>query len=176
MGAWVLALMLIGACGQQPADPAGADFKPLPADQVIVGFQQYVSENGLSKAILHGDTAFVYEDSSVAHVKDVNLVLYDEAGQVSARLTSKAGRLSTLTQAMTATGSVVLVTEQDKRTIETEELHYDPNTHRVWSNVRTVQRHQGGVLTGTGFEADDKFYNVRITGARSSGGGLRIDF
>ncbi|MGQ0561873.1 MAG: LPS export ABC transporter periplasmic protein LptC [Gemmatimonadota bacterium] len=176
MRAWVLAGLLTG-CGSPAADPtASAAFRQLPSDQVILGFEQYVSERGLNKAILTGDTAFVFEDSSVAHVKDVNLVLYDEAGQVSARLTSDAGRLNTFTQAMTATGDVVLITETDGRRIETEELHYDPNTHRIWSDVRTTQRHQGGVLTGTGFEADDKFYNVRIINARSTGGGLRIEF
>jgi LPS export ABC transporter protein LptC len=154
----------------------GEGFEKLPADQVITGFEQYVSENGLNKAIMRGDTAFIFEDSSVAHVKTVNLVLYDEAGKVNARVTSKSGRLNTFSQAMTATGNVVLITETDGRRIETEELNYDPTTHRVWSTVRTVQRHQGGVLTGNGFEADDKFQNVRIHGARSTGGGFRINF
>ena len=171
-----LALLAI-ACDRQTASPtADAGFKMLAADQVIVGFQQYATERGLNKAIMRGDTAYIYEDSSLAKVKKVDLVLYDEAGKVSARLTSKAGRLNTFTQAMTATGNVVLITESDGRRIETEELHYDPTTHRVWSNVHTTQRHQGGVLSGSGFEADDKFNNVRITGARSTGGGFRINF
>lgn len=175
--ALALALITI-ACDRQTAAPAADDagFQALPADQVIVGFEQYLSENGLNKAIMRGDTAYIFEDSSVAKVKNVNLVLYDEAGKVNARLTSKAGRLNTYTQAMVATGDVVLITETDGRRIETEELHYDPTTHRVWSNVFTRQTHRGGVLTGSGFEADDKFYNVRVTGARSSGGGFRINF
>jgi LPS export ABC transporter protein LptC len=173
----VLLALLTIACDRQTAAPAAdAGFKMLAADQVIVGFQQYVTERGLNKAIMRGDTAYIYEDSSLAKVQKVDLVLYDEAGKVSARLTSKAGRLNTFSQAMTASGNVILITESDGRRIETEELHYDPTTHRIWSTVQTTQRHQGGVLTGTGFEADDKFYNVRITGARSTGGGFRINF
>ena len=174
--ALALALAFASGCDRQTAAPvADAGFQALPADQVIVGFQQYVSEHGLNKAIMKGDTAFIYEDSSLAKVRKVNLVLYDEAGKVSARLTSKSGVLNTFTQGMVARGNVVLVTETGRQ-IETEELHYDPTTHRIWSNVHTTQRHQGGVLTGTGFEADDKFNNVRITGARSTGGGFRINF
>jgi len=175
--ALALALAFASGCDRQAAAPtADAGFKQLPADQVIVGFQQYVSERGLNKAIMKGDTAYIYEDSSLAKVRKVDLVLYDEAGKVSARLTSKAGRLNTFTQSMVATGNVVLITESDGRRIETEELHYDPTTHRVWSNVFTRQTHQGGVMTGSGFEADDKFSNVRVTGARTSGGGFRINF
>jgi LPS export ABC transporter protein LptC len=174
--AFLLALLSVACDRQTEAPTAGPGFKMLAADQVIVGFQQYVTERGLNKAIMRGDTAYIYEDSSLAKVQKVDLVLYDEAGKVSARLTSKAGRLNTFTQAMTATGNVILITEKDGRRIETEELHYDPTTHRVWSTVRTTQRHQGGVLTGTGFEADDKFQNVRVIGARTTGGGLRITF
>lgn len=171
---WILAVAACGGTEESPtADPG---FKTLAADQVIVGFEQHVSENGVKKAVMKGDTAFIFEDSSVAKVRKVDLVLYDELGAVSATLKSKAGRLNTYTQQMIATGNVVLVTAKDGRQIETEELHYDPNTHRVWSTVRTTQRHQGGVLTGTGFEADDKFYNVRVTGARSSGGGFKLTF
>lgn len=177
MKRWVwFGMMVLAGCNRDMGPGDGAGFQPLPSDQVIVGFEQHVSESGQQKAILKGDTAFIYEDSSLAKVRDVNLVMYNEAGQVSARLTSEAGRLNTFTQQMTATGNVVLITEQDGRRIETEELHYDPNTHRVWSNVRTVQRHQGATLTGTGFEADDKFNNVRVLNARTSGGGLRITF
>jgi LPS export ABC transporter protein LptC len=170
-------LLALSACGGQPAGPnASAGFRKLPSDQVIVGFEQHITESGKNKAILRGDTAYVYEDSSFAKLRKVNLMLYDEQGQLSARLNSDSGEVNTFTRAMVARGRVVLITEQDSRRIETEELHFDPQAHRVWSTVKTVQRHQGGVLTGSGFEADDKFYNVRITDARSTGGGFRITF
>jgi LPS export ABC transporter protein LptC len=170
-------LVFMAGCGRQEAGPtASAGFRKLPSDQVIVGFEQHMTESGKNKAVLRGDTAYVFEDSSFAKLRKVNLTLYDEQGQLSARLNSDSGDVNTFTRAMVARGKVVLITEQDGRRIETEELHFDPQAHRVWSTVRTVQHHQGGVLTGTGFEADDKFYNVRITNARSSGGGFRITF
>ena len=173
----LIALNVLGACGRQPSGPvASAGFRTLPADQVIVGFQQFVTQNGKNQAVLNGDTAYVYEDSSVAKVRRLNLTLYNEQGQVSAKLTADSGNVNTFSRAMIAYGNVVLVTQPEGRRIETEQLHYDPQAHRVWSNVKTVQHHQGGVLTGTGFEADDKFYNVRISNARSSGGGFRIQF
>lgn len=168
--------VLLGCGGAEEGAVADPGFKKLESDQVLTGFEQYVTENGRRKAVLRGDTAFIYEDSSLAKVRKVDLILYDEQGAVSATLKSKAGRLNTYTQEMVATGNVVLITAKDGSQIETEELHYDPNTHRVWSTVATTQRRGDAVITGTGFEADDKFYNVRVSGARSSGGGFRISF
>jgi len=173
----VLVLSGVGACGGPQSGPtASVGFRTLQSDQVVIGFEQYITENGQNKVILRGDTAYVFEDSSTARIRKLNLTLYNETGQVSARLNSDSGVVNTFTRAMIARGRVVLTTEQDGRRIETEELHYDPQAHRVWSTVPVVQHFQNGVINGTGFEADDKFYNVRINNARSTGGGLRITF
>lgn len=171
------ALLLLMSCGRAATDPTGgAGFRTIPSDQVIVGFEQYVSEGGRPKATMRGDTAFIFEDSSVAKVRRINLTMYNESGQVSARLTAVTGDVNTATQGMIARGDVVLISEPEGRRIETEELHYDPRSHRIWSDQPTVQHYQGGTLRGSGFEADDKFYNVQIRNARSTGGGLRIQF
>jgi LPS export ABC transporter protein LptC len=139
--------------------------------------EQYVTVAGRQRAILRGDTAYVFDDSAKAHVKKVTLNLFDDAGRESAQLTAREGDFSNQTQAMTARGNVVLVTRgADPRTIETEELHYDPNAKRIWSTKPTVMRRGGSILRGSGFEADEKFENVRVTNARSSGGGVRIQF
>lgn len=174
---YVLALALLSACGVQSADPtAGEGFRKLASDQVIAGFEQHMTEDGRHKALLRGDTAYIFEDSALAKLRNINLIMYDEAGNISARLTSLTGDINTASQGMIARGNVVLITEQDGRRIETEELHYDPRIHRIWSDLPTVQHHQGGILRGSGFEADDKFQNVTIRNASSSGGGLRIQF
>lgn len=173
----ILLLVLVGACGGPQTDPtAGEGFRQLVADQVIAGFEQHLTEDGRHKVLMRGDTAYIFEDSALAKVRNMNIIMYDEAGHVSARLTALAGDINTAHQGMVARGNVVLITEQDGRRIETEELHFDPRTHRIWSDVRTVQHHEGGILMGSGFEADDKFQNVQIRQASSSGGGLRIQF
>ena len=173
----VLALLL-GACRNNEVTPtATVGYRDIAADQIVIGMEQYVTDAGKQRAILRGDTAYVFEDSAKAHVKKVNLTLYDDAGRESAQLTSREGDFSNDTQAMTAIGNVVLVTRgANPRTIETDELHYDPNTKRIWSTKPTVMREGASVMRGTGFEADDEFHNVRVTNARSSGGGVRIQF
>ncbi len=174
----LLTLLCLSACkGNEVTPVATVGYRNIAADQIVIGMEQYVTEAGKQRAILRGDTAYVFEDSAKAHVKKVNLTLYDEAGGESAHLTSQEGDFSNNTQAMVARGNVVLVTRgADPSTIETEELHYDPNTHRIWSTKPTTRRYSGGVIRGTGFEADDKFQNVRIANASSSGGGMRIQF
>ena len=170
----VLGVLLVG-CKDQPT-PTGEDFQEVQADLVIIGMKSYLTNNGIRKAQILGDTGYVYDDSSKVHVKKVNLKFFDEQGVESGSLTSLTGDFNTNTQAMIARGNVVLITTTGNRRIETEEFHYDPQTHRLWSDVRTVLTEPGSRVVGTGFTADDKFQNVSIKGAsgRVSGTGIKF--
>ena len=78
------------------------------------------------------------------------------------------------TQKMVARGDVVLVLA-DGRRIETEELNYEPETGRVWSDVPTRMLWSPGcVSTFSTFTVDDKFRNPTGTDGRGCLPGLRL--
>jgi LPS export ABC transporter protein LptC len=168
-------LAALAACGRGPAEPAGGDFQDLPADQVMVGVDFVQTSQGVRVGTLRSDTAFVFSDSSVMHLRGVNLELHDENGQRKAHLTSLTGVLNNQTQAMIARGDVVLIVMANGRRIETPELHYDPQTRRVWSDSTTRMSHQGETFTAEGFTSDDEFRNVQ-TGRVRGRTGVRIEF
>jgi lipopolysaccharide export system protein LptC len=75
---------------------------------------------------------------------------------------------------MTAFGNVVLLTQGNCR-ITTEELHYDPSTRRIWSDVQSRFEIAGRVTTANSFRADDQFNNFEaegMTGAIPRGCGV----
>jgi len=169
-------VLLLAACSQKPT-PTGADFQQIPADMIMVGMTQNMTSNGLRRARLMGDTAYVFDDSSKVKVKGVNLTIYNEQGEESAHLTSRAGDFNTQNQGMIARGHVILITTgATARRIETEELHYDPDTHKIWSNVSTLMVEGGSRITGDGFTADDKFENVSVSHPQGRVSGQRIRF
>jgi LPS export ABC transporter protein LptC len=181
MKAYQLVVLLgsLTACAEPADDPvASQQAQAQRADQVMYGVKQHISSAGIRRGLLNADTAFVFEDSGRVEIRKVKLEMYNEAGGRAADLTSRAGTLDTRTQGMIARGSVVLQTSDGKR-IETEELHYDPNAHRVWSTVKTTMIANGAPLTGDGFSADDQMRNIQVTRPRGrvsggSGGGLKF--
>jgi LPS export ABC transporter protein LptC len=172
----MLAVLLLSGCKDNDMTPtATVGYKDIPADQIIVNMEQYITESGRQRALLRGDTAYVFEDSAKAHVKKVHLTLYNTDGSERAQLTSREGDFSSTSQAMVARGNVVLVIRgPDSRTVESEELHYDPNQKRIWSDKPTVMRSASGVLRGSGFESDDQFYNSKVRNASGGGTGLKF--
>jgi LPS export ABC transporter protein LptC len=160
--ALIASALVLGACEKKsPEVVASAAAQAMKADQVMFGVQQYLTTDGVRRGVLNADTAYVYEDSARVDLRKVHVNMYNETGKQAADLTSKTGTLDTRTQAMIARGSVVLNTS-DGRRITTEELHYDPNAHKVWSTVSTTMVENGSPLTGDGFTADDQMRNFQI--------------
>lgn len=182
----ILASGLLVACNATTA-PVDDNYAALPADQVAYGVAYTTTESGIRRAELLADTTLMFNDSAVVDLRGVHLELYDEAGRHQATLTSRTGDLNRSTNKMVARGDgtcelssgagcvVLVVHGSDGSTIWTEELHYDPSEHRIWSDVRTRRRLANGQeFQGQSFTADDEFRNVTIRGI--SGSGLRLDF
>lgn len=162
--------LLCGACDESTAPPT-AEYESLPADQVITNVDHLFTSDGVRRAQLRADTAYLFEDSAATHLKVVTLEMFDDEGQLTSTLTSEEGEYNTESQKTVARGNVVLVMPgPDGRTIWTEELHYDPVAKRVWSDVPTrMLMNSGQELHGQGFTADDQFVNVDITGGAGTG-------
>jgi LPS export ABC transporter protein LptC len=157
---------VLAACTER-STPTGEDFVKIPADMIVIGMTEYMTAQGLRRAKLQGDTAYVYDDSGKVKVKAVRLTIFNDLGAETARLTSREGDFNTSDQGMVARGKVVLNTlTGEPRQILTEELFYDPNTKRIWSNVQTTMIEKGERATGDGFTSDDRFQDVQIKNLR----------
>jgi LPS export ABC transporter protein LptC len=172
----VLAGATLAACGGGGTGPRADLYRDLPADYVMLNVNHYLTDDGVRRGILDADTAFVYVDSATVDLRKVHLLLYGTDGKDAADLVSRTGQLNQRTNAMVARGAVVLVAKTTADRIETEELHYDPNVHRVWSTVRTTRIQNGNRVTADGFTADDQMRNVEMTRPRGRVEGLKVNF
>jgi LPS export ABC transporter protein LptC len=167
------ALAVLAAACDGATTPGAGDLGEMPADQIAIDVRHVMTEEGVRKAVLHADTAYLYQGTSEADMTGVRLRFFDEAGREAGELTSRTGNFDMRGNRMVARGDVVLVIRDERgepRRIETEELHYDIPADRIWSDVETSMYHQGRTLRGTSFESDIQFQNVRIREARTEGG------
>ena len=172
--ALLLGLGLAGVgCTQEDTTPIAApELLESGADHVMFGLVQQVSVNGIREGRVEADTAFAYPDSSLYSLRNPILVLYNEQGAERARVIAKRGRFNYATKEMVARGDVVLTIPEGNKRVETEELNYDPNGDRIWSDSLTVMREQGTVSEGMGFSSDLDFRRLQVGpgSIRSTGG------
>ena len=165
----------LSACNNVATQPEGRDLPNLPADRVLYDVDTFSQAEGVKRARLHADTAYVYELADSMQLHGMNLQMYEDGGALQATVKSEKGWLNTRTQSMTARGNVVVRSLRERKTIETEELFYDPQNHRVWSNVRSVIINpDGSRQTVDSFSADDQFKTITGKGFSGSLSGIKL--
>lgn len=181
----MIGLAALPACQKDATVPTRKD--PLAerqVDQVLYGLEHVMTNKGVRKADLHADTAYFRDADTRVDMKGVRLEFFNEAtGAVSGTLTSREGEYETGTGAMRARGEAVLLLQgpEGERRIESEELNYDLQADRVWSDKPTVMREGGKTVRGTSFQSDTRFQDVtvhaaKVSGVESSGGGTGVRF
>ena len=169
-----LALMTAVACSEEVNTPvANADLQAMEADYVAYGMVSFVTASGVREGRIESDTAYVYEESSTAILRQMSIVFYDDFGAENATVTGEFGDWNQETNRMVARGDVVLLIHGDSSRIESAEIYYDPGLEKVWSDSLTTRiMSDGNVMSGTAFESDMAFENITIENMR--GGARRV--
>ena len=169
-----LALMTTLACSDEVRTPvANSDLQAMEADYVAYGMVSFVTASGVREGRIQADTAFVYEESSTAMLRQMSIVFYDEFGNENATVTGALGDWNRETNRMVARGDVVLLIHGDSSRIQSAELYYDPGLEKIWSDSMTTRTMRDGTVTsGTAFESDMAFENITIANMR--GGAQRV--
>lgn len=173
--ALLTAAVALGACGDEINTPvADEELQSMEADYVAFGMVSFVTANGIREGRVEADTAYIFEDTGVANLHQMNIVFFDETGRERATVEGVSGEWNRETNRMVARGDVELFIHSDSSTLESQEIYYDPGLDRVWSDSTTTRIMKDGTVTsGTAFESDMSFENVRIENAR---GGVRRVF
>jgi LPS export ABC transporter protein LptC len=169
---FVCALALLAACDGESGIAAPKANVNADEGQRTYGLNLKLSDGGVLKADLKGDTAFQRPNTQIFDLKGVRLTFYDKQGKNPGTLTSKTGEYDEATAVMVARGNVVLITKNDEgrqRTVRSEELHYDQRGDRVWSTRETTIVEEGRTMVTQGFESDTRFTNMKGNRAKAEG-------
>lgn len=146
----IVALGAANGCRQEEEVPA-LPAKNLPT-QVIDDFTLTETAGEYVSWRLKAKRADIYEDSNEARIYDVNVDFYEE-GVYSSTLTSREGRVDTLRHNMQARGNVILVSRKDGAVLKTEELNWDADGSRIYSDKYCVLERGKSIIRGQGFNA-----------------------
>jgi LPS export ABC transporter protein LptC len=138
---------------------------------VVFGMTNYITADGVRQARVQADTAFTFADSAKVDLRVMTVDFYDEAGVERATVHGTHGEWDQDTDLMVARGDVELLVHSDSSIIRSQEIHYDPQTDRIWSDSATSRTMRDGSTTrGSSFESDIEFTNIRILNVRGDAG------
>jgi LPS export ABC transporter protein LptC len=156
------ALATLGSACKRTQEPATAPTSAMAdsADQVMFGARAILTDKGLMRAELFGDTAYFFDDNTRIEMRVVKTNFFTTEGAQNAVLTSREGTYRTQ-GSMEARGDVVVVST-DGRRLTTPELHFDQVRNEISSDSAFVLTEPGRRVAGVGFVSDPNMNNVRI--------------
>jgi LPS export ABC transporter protein LptC len=120
--------------------------------QVIDDFTLTETDGEYISWRLKADRADIYDYTNEAKVFVVHVDFYEE-GEYSSTLTSREGTIDLLRHNMEARGDVVLVSRKDGAVLKTEELNWDSDEGRIYSDAYCTLERGRSVIRGQGFKA-----------------------
>jgi LPS export ABC transporter protein LptC len=158
-GALVVAMGGSAACLEGGARPAAILQAPDSADQVLTGFQTYTTRDGVRRARVEADTAWVYEGTQSVRMRTMRMTFFDEHGAPTSTLASKEGMLFWQNGMVLADGAVELHGVAGQL-LRSEALKIDEGAKLVTTDKPFTLDAKGDHLTGTSLRTDPEFKNV----------------
>ena len=117
---------IAAACSEDLNTPvADETLQSMESDYVAFGMVSFITANGVREGRVEADTAYVFEDTGLANLHQMEIVFYEEeTGREQATVTGIAGEWNRETNRMVARGDVVLFLQADSSTIESQEIFY----------------------------------------------------
>ena len=163
-----LAIVLVSACNRQSRQPPVAKHSRLAdsADQIMFGAKFNMTDNGVARALLYGDTAFFFDANTRVELENVHTTFFATTGAKSGILTSQHGTYHTQSGLMTARGNVVVKSE-DGRELRSQEVNFDQTHNQIFTDSAFVETDSGHSMAGVGFRADPDLKNVHVLKLKS---------
>ncbi len=180
---WSLAVRLcVGAsvplaagCGSgKPDATAAVEAVADTADQVMFGLTQYITQDGVRKAYLESDTAFIFENAGRADLRRVKVTFFGQQGDTSSVVTGRFGTYNWNTGKMEAQDDVV-VHLSNGGVLNTSVLRYDQTKNEVSTDQHyTYRAPPDQNMEGQGFVTDPALSMFRTARPRGRAGSFTL--
>lgn len=178
VGVLLAALVAAGlaGCGQTKVSPMAVTNRMADsADQVMFGVRTLITADGLLRAELLADTAYVFEENTRYELEGVTTFFHTAMGERNTELTSREGTYDVRRASMEARKNVVVVSK-DGRRLRTEQLTYVQSRNEISSDSAFVLTEPNGRrLEGIGFTSDPDMRNVKVLKAARGTAGVVED-
>jgi LPS export ABC transporter protein LptC len=122
----------------------------------------FYSDSAKLKVNIRAPKQLEFENGDRHFPKGIDIDFYDETGKISSNLKANSAKYFKNTGIYTAIGNVRINSLIKKEKLNSEELNWNPSTHKVYTEKFVRIETQEEILTGNGLDADQDFKKYKI--------------
>lgn len=161
LSAGLAVLLGVLGCPSGAVTPTATTAIPDSADMVLFDMERGLFEDGIRRALVIADTAYIYQNSQISELRGLQVTFFDGAGSQTSVLTAREATYRMLTESLDARGDVVVVSTDGKR-LATPHLVYDKLGNQLQTDSSFTYDAPAEQLRGNGFRADPEFRYVSV--------------
>ncbi len=125
--------------------------------------QIIVSDSAVIKIKITGAKQLQHQNGDLEFPEGLDAVIYDEFGDPVSELTAEHGYQKADENIYRATGNVFVTNLKKKETLSTEELFWNPDEQRIYTDKFVTIETEDALIPGEGLEAPQDFstYNIK---------------
>lgn len=146
------------------ADPTGI-FVPDAYDgpiSIATNIHLVNSDSGIVRTELFAKKRLEYANGDMDFPDGIIVHYRNVAGEVTSKISADRGFFNKSENLYTGSGNVQVTNLEKKQQLNSEELFWEPNKQRIYTNAFVIIKENDRIIKGTGMEADDKFTNYKI--------------
>ena len=156
-----LIILSLSSCGKEKPEKSKISGEKYFPDQAIENFTLTHTNQGEKEWELEADRAEIYEKERKTIVHGLKLKFYDQ-GKITSILTANRGEISSPSGDMEVKGDVVVTSEREGITLNTESLKWDARRRKIFTDDFVRQEKAETIITGQGLESDAELERLVI--------------
>lgn len=120
------------------------------------------SDSGKITTILIADKQMEYISGNMEFPKGIEIVFLNETGNIKSKITANKGFYNKKENLYYGKEDVNFENFENNQKLSSEELFWNPNSKKIFTNVFVVIKDDQRIIRGTGFESDETFSNYKI--------------
>lgn len=130
---------------------------------VLTNINALVSDSGQPQILISAPQQLEYEDGNRYFDKGIKIDFFSaDTTQKPSQLTAKKCKYNKAKNIYTVTDNVVIQNHVEHKKLNTEELHWDPTKHKIYTDKFVKITTPEELLTGTGLESNEDFSSYKI--------------
>ncbi len=121
-----------------------------------------MTEGSIRKLEIGGNKQLTFSNGDLEFPETIRIDFFDSMGDTTSVLTAMEGFYDAKTKLYRANGDVVVRNLKENQTLKTEELFWNPNTERIYTDKFFIVTTETDLIQGTGLEAPQDFSEFTV--------------
>ncbi|WP_323755458.1 LPS export ABC transporter periplasmic protein LptC [Roseivirga sp.] len=127
-----------------------------------------MTEGSIRKLGIKGNKQLTFSNGDLEFPETIRIDFFDGEGDTTSVLTALEGFYDAKTKLYRATGDVVVINLKENQTLKTEELFWNPNTERIYTDQFFIVTTETDLIQGTGMDAPQDFSEFKVTNPKDT--------